>query len=111
LLYQSPPLEKKQRLFLSQVTHQVCCCPILLRLDSSKFFFTSLPSSQALSYSIPSPNSPFCILFGWYPKFERNKVEEKEALTDLCQIGMHSFSLPFETGQVEARNLFHDAAK
>jgi len=36
---------------------------------------------------------------------------EKEALTDLCQIGVHSFSLPFETGQVEARNLFQDVAK
>ena len=36
---------------------------------------------------------------------------ERETLTDLCQIAMHSFSLPFETGDVEARNLFQDAAK
>jgi len=45
---------------------------------------------------------------------ERNKGRvggEKEALTDLCQIGVHSFSLPFETGQVEARKFVSGCCK
>lgn len=66
---------------------QLFLIPFLHQILPSAFFSVGIPSLKEISGA------------------------EKETVSDLCRIGKHSFSLPFETGQVEARNLFQDATE